>query len=641
MGVIILGKLKLYNQSVRRFSESFCHWLGIFFLFWISGCATQAPRRPEKNSPSPTLVVASRKAQEMIVFVPQTDEGAAAWIKLYARHPSLRMVIAMSPRFKHFDGDPVLKSQILALQKSGRLELALQLPNAPFLPLIVDTNGAKEALPSRSPLPSPAFAYPDDVIQMVARAKADFYRTWKALPHGLVLPLGAASPPLLSMFDRLGFAWLVAALEASSVDGVYKAGSLTLWDATPAASTTGGTVVHVWDERIMKEKGTQPLEAWASAAEKSTVPLILPSDPDLPAASLPADNLWRRRTWLTPDWTLWIGNPAKNAAWTSLLKTREALEAYKNSGTASVQRLDMAFEEIYTAENSNFFLSIGNEALPVNVAEDREHDFKATLSAVYRLINRPPPDDLFATPSLGEGLHTSSTTFIAETLPDSTDHIHIEDAANDDHGDGHLPEPPAAHVPGSYDLRSVDVVASSSTIQWTIGMTALSNPPLGSSRNPGPFLDIYIDLNHQSGVGTPTYLPGRGLSLEASDAWEYVLCLRGSSALLYRTHNGGTYEASATFPLAFDGPNNIRLSLPREVMRGSPKRWGYQVLVMDYDQRSPETNPQPLHPGGNNNKIPPVYDFIDPFESTQAELLADIAEGKRENVPFVRARQAK
>jgi len=570
----------------------------------------------------------------MIVFIPQTDETAASWIKLFARHPSLRMVVALSPRFKRFEQDPALKAQILALQKAGKLELALQLPNAPFLPLIIDSNSARDALPPGSPLPNPAFVYPEDVIQMVARSKADFFHTWGALPRGMVLPFGAASAPLLAMFDRLGFSWLIAALEAPAVDGPYKSGGLMLWDATPSKEPAG-TTVRVWDERVMKDKGPQPLEAWAQAAEKSNMPLILPSDAGHASQALPAENAWKRRTWLTPDWTLWVGNPLKNEAWDSLLKSREALEAYKNSGTASVQRLDVAFEEIYTAENSNFFISIGNESMPANLVEDRDHEFRATLSSVYRLIGQPPPDDLFSAPEAGDVVHASSTTLLVETLPDGTDHVRIEDAAGDDHGNGHLPDPPGVHAPGSYDLRFLDVLVSTGALQWTLGMGALNNPPLGSSHNSGPLIDIYVDLNHQANAGTPTLLPGRGLSIDPADAWEYALCLRGNTALLYRTQGSGTYEVSGTFPLVFEG-SMIHINLPPDTMRGSPKRWGYQVLVMDYDQRSPEADPRPLHPGGS--KAPPVYDFIDPLDITQAQLLTDIAAGSRDDVPFIRAR---
>ncbi len=76
-------------------------------------------------------------------------------------------------------------------------------------------------------------------------------------------------------------------------------------------------------------------------------------------------------------------------------KTRTALESYKNSGQASVQRMDAAFENIYSAQNSNFFASMGATSVSPVLAEERDHEFQATLVAVYRMIGKPPPDDLF------------------------------------------------------------------------------------------------------------------------------------------------------------------------------------------------------------------------------------------------------
>src|SRR5581483_8884998 len=127
-------------------------------------------------------------------------------------------------------------------------------------------------------------------------------------------------------------------------------------------------------------------------------------------APLP-DNGWSRCTWTGRWWSPWIGTAEKNAAWNALRKTREALEAYKNSGRASVQRLDMAFEQMYTAENANYFYTVGNNALSSAVVEERQHDFIATLSTVYRLMGQPPPDDLTAsTTPTGSPVSLSSTT---------------------------------------------------------------------------------------------------------------------------------------------------------------------------------------------------------------------------------------
>ena len=244
----------------------------------LNGCAapTRTPTKEITTAPTPLPAHAPRA---MIVYVPQTDEAAAAWMKWFTQYPSLRMVIAMSPHFQRFSKDPLLKSQSQALVKAGRLEIALQIPNAPILPLLVDTNSAKDALPEVSALPKPAYAYPEDVTQLIAQSKSDFFRQWNVLPRGLVVPYGAASPQLLSLLGRLGFSWTVAALQSPAVDGPYQLGSLDLWDATPSGDPVG-TRVRVWDEREMKDR---PLDRWLKEIEEKNESFILPSDPAIPA----------------------------------------------------------------------------------------------------------------------------------------------------------------------------------------------------------------------------------------------------------------------------------------------------------------------------------------------------------------------
>ena len=362
----------------------------VCFLILI-GCAAPPARREEKITPPATAT--AHPWRTMIVYVPQTDDDAAGWVKWLTKNPSLRMVIAMSPHFAHMAKDPALKSQILALKKAGRLELALQLPNAPILPLIIE---------------NPPYGYPDDVVQLIAQAKAGFFKTWNFLPQGLVLPYGAASPKVLSMLDRLGFSWVVAALGTPAIDGPYRSGSLVIWDGAPSGKPTDATV-RVWEERQKKER---PLDGWILETKAKSGVFLLPSDNGITPASLSAKNFWKPMTWDGTDWSPWTGSPAKDSAWGALRRTRDVLEKYKNSGQASVQRLDVAFEEIYSAESSNYFSVFGSTTVSPALVEEREHEFQATLLAVYRVINQPPPEDLFGSsqgvPAVGA--RPSSTT---------------------------------------------------------------------------------------------------------------------------------------------------------------------------------------------------------------------------------------
>jgi len=535
----------------------------------------------------------------MLVYVPLSDDASASWVKWFVKHPTLRMVIAMSPRFQHISKDPHLKAQFLALQKEGRLEIAMQIPNAPILPLLIDSSSAKDALPPAAALPNPPYVYPDDVVQLIAQAKADFFRQWNFLPRGFVLPYGAASGKLLSLLEKLGLSWVIGALEAPPVDGPYQSGPLAVWDAAPAGKPAG-TIVHVWDERQKQER---PLEGWIENVVQMNEIFLLPSDTGVQSVPLTSGVVWKPRTWELPDWSAWIGDPAKNSGWEALRKTRAAVESYKNSGQASVQRLDTAFDEIYSAQNSNYFVSMGNTAESPALVEERQHDFQATLLAAYRLIGQPPPDDLFQPTSTGEAvtMHPSSTTIKAEVLHDGREHVLIEDAVGD-----------AIGGPGAPDLVSLEVWSSTTSVSWTVTLATTTTTPV--------FVDIYVDLNGQPNVGTPVMLAGREFTTSPIDAWEYAIAIAGQSATLYRTQGMGTYAVVQTFPVVLEGAS-LRVEIPADIMRGSPRRWGYQVLVMK----------------GAATKAS-VTDFIDPLDISQKDLWQDLSTGKRTDIPFIRVR---
>jgi hypothetical protein len=225
------------------------------------------------------------------------------------------------------------------------------------------------------------------------------------------------------------------------------------------------------------------------------------------------------------------------------------------------------------------------------------------------LIGKPPPDDLFQATSAGEtpALRPTSTTTRAEVLPDGREHVEIRDAVGD-----------AVGGPGVPDLASLDVWASSESVQWAVTL-ATASPVVA---------DIYIDLNGQPNAGTPTLLPGRrltadrpGLTTSPIDGWEYAIALAGPTATLYRTQGMGTYGVVQTFPVSVQG-STLRVTIPGSILHGSPRRWGFQVLVM------------PGSPAAGAL----VSDIFDPLEISQADLWKDVSSGKRTDIPFIRIR---
>src|SRR5262245_8471871 len=125
----------------------------IIISLGIAGCAGITPKGqqvspPKPGQPTPTPQTSSgapttgQPPRQTIIYIPQTDQAVGSWLKLFEKHSNLRMVIAISPRFQRFAKEAPLKERLLALQKERRLEMALQLPNAPFLPLLINTDSA-------------------------------------------------------------------------------------------------------------------------------------------------------------------------------------------------------------------------------------------------------------------------------------------------------------------------------------------------------------------------------------------------------------------------------------------------------------------------------------------------------------------
>ncbi len=110
-----------------------------------------------------------------------------------------------------------------------------------------------------------------------------------------------------------------------------------------------------------------------------------------------------------------------------------------------------------------------------------------------------------------------------------------------------------------------------------------------------------------------------------NDAWEYAISMSGQIATLYRTQGSGTYGTVQTFPVVVQG-SSWSVDIPREIIRGSPKRWGYQVLVMTGDPQTATSRVM-------------ISDFIDPLEISQKELWQDLSSGKRNDIPFVRPKR--
>src|SRR6185436_1415068 len=96
-------------------------------------------------------------------------------------------------------------------------------------------------------------------------------------------------------------------------------------------------------------------------------------------------------SWIDANFYIWIGHADDQRAWSQLADARQALDGPANVDAAAVER---AREEVLIAEGSDWFWWYGDDH---SSAHDAEFDdlFRRHLRNVYRLLNRPVPDELF------------------------------------------------------------------------------------------------------------------------------------------------------------------------------------------------------------------------------------------------------
>ncbi|MBN2472431.1 MAG: glycoside hydrolase [Anaerolineae bacterium] len=105
----------------------------------------------------------------------------------------------------------------------------------------------------------------------------------------------------------------------------------------------------------------------------------------------PIENLWPG-SWITPDFSTWIGEEEENRAWEYLLEAREALQQAEPRLSVAVR--EQAFEAMYSAEGSDWFWYYGADQ---DSGQDWAFDemFRGHLQRVYDLIAVEPPSTVF------------------------------------------------------------------------------------------------------------------------------------------------------------------------------------------------------------------------------------------------------
>jgi len=340
-----------------------------------------------------------------------------------------------------------------ALADRGQVELAMSPYAHPILPLLIDFQSAREAMPG-APLPKEA-VYPGGAQRAawhMEEALRVFTRIFGRAPAGCWPSEGAISGPALKVIEEHGIKWIATSsnvLRGCLGSEAGHAPELQAWAAPGNAlqlyfrhdelSDLIGFSYSKWHgddavrhfvgelERVARECEGRPgalalvaldgENAWEHYPFNGFYFLqglyaALASHPQLElttlsacAARQPARPVLPRvqaGSWVHGTLATWIGDRDKNAGWDLLVAAKHAADEVL-AGPALTAGARRAIErQLALCESSDWFWWFGDYN-PYEAVRDFDRLFRHQLGSLYRLLGREPPDALAHALSVGRG----------------------------------------------------------------------------------------------------------------------------------------------------------------------------------------------------------------------------------------------
>jgi len=370
--------------------------------------------------------------------------GTLAWFGFTYRKndPIISALIKKEKNFSAQDKGNLLKKQkeLLSLTIPKYKELAdrgqIELTTSPFyhpiLPLLTDTNSAKESMPYVH-LPSVRYQHPEDAKKQIEMAIEYHQSRFGEKPQGMWPSEGSVSEQVQAIFGEMGIRWIATdegVLSASfglsrglSPMELYKpyqlSGGTSIIFRNHFLSDQIGFVYQRWSPKEAAKDFMKNLhEVRASLpndGRKYLVSVILDgenaweyyydggeeflrefysalsSDPkiktvrprDFIAENPPESRINRlfAASWINTDFKIWIGHEEDNTAWEYLSKARTILEGSDNQ---------LAWQELYIAEGSDWCWWYGDDHSSDN---DDTFDllFRKHIKNIYQLLGKDAP----------------------------------------------------------------------------------------------------------------------------------------------------------------------------------------------------------------------------------------------------------
>jgi alpha-amylase/alpha-mannosidase (GH57 family) len=340
-----------------------------------------------------------------------------------------------------------------ALSERGQVELCMSPYAHPIIPLLLDMESAREAIPDVL-LPATT-EYPGGEARCrwhLERGREVFERTFGHRPVGLWPSEGGVSQQALDLFAESGFTWVASggsvldnshdAQHKSCSHRVYQFGEAKIncmfrddglsdligfnysdWHAEDAVGNLIGHMENIaelcpdrndclisiildgenaWE--YYPRNGHYFLnhlyEALAEhpSLELNTFQRFLADHPTQPAE----EERLVAGSWVYGTFSTWIGDPEKNRAWELLVEAKQAFDRQVAGGTLTPDELEAAEVQLAICEGSDWFWWFGDYN-PSETVGQFDQLYRMHLANLYQVLNVEAPPHLADVISRGGG----------------------------------------------------------------------------------------------------------------------------------------------------------------------------------------------------------------------------------------------
>jgi alpha-amylase/alpha-mannosidase (GH57 family) len=330
------------------------------------------------------------------------------------------------------------------LREEGRIELSVSPYYHPILPLLLDSDCARESVPHVR-LPRTRIQYPDDFDEQVRTALDRFTEAFGVRPAGMWPSEGSVSDAAVRRLATHGLTWAASdeeILRRSRLAGTspdpryaYLVGDggdeeIALVFRNKRLSDLIGFSYMNWDPKEAARDFTEQVLEAAGGSDSGAPPLVpvildgencweyypedglfflrelyglLDSHPSIEMVTV-SEYLERypptRRidrlfagSWINHNFDIWIGHSEDNAAWDLLSRTRSAVMTAAQSRPAEDGGVKAARRHLAIAEGSDWFWWYGDEHWCAHI-EVFDQLFRAHLTAAYEAVGLVAPAEL-------------------------------------------------------------------------------------------------------------------------------------------------------------------------------------------------------------------------------------------------------